>query len=812
MLVIIMISVATAPMGFGNTGVRSVPTQPLLIVGDDIDYPPYSYLDSEGNPAGFNVELARLVGETMGYRVEIRLDEWSKVRASLEDGTVDVISGMFYSSEREKIYSFSSKHSITSGAIFSRGENPIRSLEELRGKTVVVQKGDIVGEFLASQRMDITLIVVPTVAEALTLVNRGDYDYAGVLKLPGLYAIKKEKLKRVKLQSPVFTPNEYCMAVRKGNEDLLLILNAGLQIAKATGDYQRIYDSWLGVYEEKTIATLFSAYWWVFLSGGIGMLVLWAWILSLRHQVKLRTSELLRVNDKLLEQQEELAASNEEIEASLEELTATEQELREHFERLLSSESRLKASEERNRSIIEALPDIFFILDSEGRYIDCHSGHETELLLPREELVGKSIKDVMPAAVAARGLEKIRKALETGEIQHFEYELELPAGPSYFEMRISRSFENEVIGISRNITRRKQYQHRIEYLSYHDQLTGLYNRRFFEEELARLDVPRNLPLCIIMADVNGLKLINDSFGHRMGDELLTKVAQIMKNACRADELIFRVGGDEFVILLPDFSEEYAEVLIARIKAACDKETVGAVGISVSYGWEAKRVPEEDVYEVFNRAEDHMYKKKLFEGPSMRGKTIGAIINTLHEKNKREERHSKRVAYIARHFATILSMQEKDVDEVEHAALLHDIGKIAIHEYLLNKPGPLTPDELEEVRRHPEIGYRILSSVNDMADMAEYVLSHHERWDGLGYPRGISGSTIPVQARIIAIADAFDAMTAERSYRKAVSFQEAVEEIRRNGGSQFDPDLAELFAQKVSQDDRFCSDIQQMTYY
>lgn len=795
-VLVIMLVFSSAGVSGDSVLRKGEAKRPLLIVGDDINYPPYSYLDQNGEPAGFNVELARFVGTAMGYDVEIRLDEWDKTRLALEAGEIDVISGMFYSTEREKTYSFSSKHSITSGAIFTDRNIALKDLQDLSGKTIVVQKGDIVGEYLAQQNLGVQLVEVGTVSEAISLISDGTYDYAGLLKLPGLYTIKEKNLKHIQAQELVLMSNDYSMAVKRGNEDLLLLLNGGLQIAKATGDYQRIYESWLGIYEDKDMIQIVKAYSWIiYMTLGI-VSFLFLWGISSRHLVHVKTRELQSANRFLQEQQEELTASHEEMEASLEELLAIEEELREQHDRLLISEGRLKISEQRNRAIISALPDILFVLDKDGRFLDSQAGNESELLMPREAFVGKLLDEVLPPEIAKVGHEKIRSALETGELQSFDYELMLGDQRAVFELRITRSQDDEVVGITRNITEQKNYQERIEYLSYHDQLTSLYNRRFFEEELGRLDVPRNLPLCIIMADVNGLKLINDSFGHHKGDELLIKVGHVLKQACRADEIICRIGGDEFVIILPNMETDQAEDLIKRIKGISDQESVASLNLSISFGWEAKRHAEEDIHEVFNRAEDFMYKKKLFEGPSMRGKTIGAIINTLHEKNRREEQHSQRVACLSKELASFMNLSERDIEEINNAGLLHDIGKIAIHEYLLNKEGKLTDEEFEEVRRHPEIGYRILSSVNDMSDMAEYVLSHHERWDGKGYPRGLAGEAIPLQSRMIAIADAFDAMTSERSYRSPMTEEAAAEELLKHAGTQFDPVLVRRFVENV----------------
>ncbi|KRU30374.1 diguanylate cyclase [Clostridium sporogenes] len=350
--------------------------------------------------------------------------------------------------------------------------------------------------------------------------------------------------------------------------------------------------------------------------------------------------------------------------------------------------------------------------------------------------------------------------------------------------------------LCRDIRERKEMENKLEYLSYHDQLTGLYNRRFFENELKRLDVEENLPLTIVMADVNGLKLVNDSFGHAAGDELLKKVSEIIKKGCRYNDIIARLGGDEFVILLPKTDIYETEQIVKNINALALKETVSAVNISISFGYGTKKKEEEKIEEILKKAEDYMYKKKLFESPSMRGKTIGAIISTLHEKNKREEEHSHRVSMLCQDMGHALGLTESETEELKTIGLLHDIGKIAIEENILNKSEELTEDEWQEIKRHSEIGYRILNTVNDMLEISEYVLYHHERWDGKGYPKGLKGEEIPLQSRIITIIDAYDAMTSQRSYRSALPEESAIEELKINAGTQFDPDLVRIFIEKV----------------
>lgn len=805
-IVMIVIALFCLPvMMAAAKGVQS-PEKPVLIIGDDINYPPYSFRDASGRPAGFNIDLARAVAAAMGYDVEFRLDEWDKTRAALEAGEIDAIAGMFYSAQRQETYSFTARHSVTNGDIFTRNDIAIDQIEALRDQTVVVQRGDIVAEYLAQLDLNITLIEVATVNEALKLVAEGRYDYAAVLKLPGLYSIKQQGLKDLRAQNLVLTPNDYCMAVAKDNETMLVTLNSGLQIIKATGEYDQIYERWLGVYEEKTVFSLIEEYRWPIAIVLMVIMMLGAINLLLNRMVAIRTKTLNEMNTRLQANQEQLEEANTQLEAKMNELITLEASAREQYNLLRASQAQLQHSEEKNRSIVQALPDIVFTFNEEGRYLDCQASDETYQADVKARYLGKYLSEVFPADIAAEVLSKISTAIATRQLQTFEYERLINEQRLIFEMRLVRNNRHEVIGITRNITAAKLSRERIEYLSYHDQLTGLYNRHFFEDELLRLDKPDNLPLCLMMADVNGLKLINDTFGHGIGDQLLSRVALVLQEACGQQGTIARMGGDEFVILVPHCNVTETKRLVERIQKLSGREKVGSIDLSISLGWGIKTAAHEDVQEVLKRAETKMYKQKLFEGPSIRGNTIHAIITTLNEKNKREELHSHRVSSLCRQFAMALNFSDQEIQEFESVGLLHDIGKIAIDEAILNKPGKLTDAEYEEMKRHPEIGYRILSTVNDMAEMAEVVLNHHERWDGKGYPRGLKGERIPLQSRMIAIADTYDAITSDRSYRNKRTDLQACEEIRKNAGSQFDPQLVEPFIKVVCAADRFSADL------
>ncbi len=354
-----------------------------------------------------------------------------------------------------------------------------------------------------------------------------------------------------------------------------------------------------------------------------------------------------------------------------------------------------------------------------------------------------------------------------------------------------------VMLIVEDVTERRQIEKEMRYLNYHDQLTGLYNRRFYEEELRRLDTKRNYPISLVIADADGLKLINDAFGHQQGDNMLIKIADVFKQECRHDEVIARIGGDELVILLPKTTEEEAQIIIDRINSRLEEYTINDAPISISTGIATKTSDSQQITDVFKQAEEIMYHKKLEHRSETMTNTVRVILDALFKKNEYEMEHAHQVSEMCGRMGDLLNLEKNEISKLKMAGMMHDIGKINIPNQVLNKVSELNNHDWGEIKRHSEIGYRILNAVSEFAEISEYVLAHHERWDGSGYPKGLKGKEIPLQARVIAIVDAFDTMTRNKSYRKAKSHEYAFNELRKQSGRQFDPELVEMFiANKV----------------
>ena len=352
--------------------------------------------------------------------------------------------------------------------------------------------------------------------------------------------------------------------------------------------------------------------------------------------------------------------------------------------------------------------------------------------------------------------------------------------------------KDQILCAGRDITEQKKKEEKINYLLFHDELTGLYNRRFLEEEIKRLDTERQLPICIFIIDINGMKLVNDSYGHKTGDELLVKTADLLKNIFREEDILARWGGDEFSVFLPQTAETEAEKILERIKDKCEKTEEYKLPVSLGVGYAVKENKEQDISDVLNKADREMYKDKLIAQKSATNKIVKSLLSSLEAKSTETKSHTKRLEALAIKLGKKIGLSNNQLNNLSLLATLHDIGKVNVSEDILNKPGDLTDNEWEIVEEHPRIGYKIALSSVDFSSVADEILAHHERWDGEGYPNGLEKDEIPLLSRIISIVDAYDVMTNGRPYKEAMSKTEALNELKRCAGSQFDPNITEEF--------------------
>jgi len=460
------------------------------------------------------------------------------------------------------------------------------------------------------------------------------------------------------------------------------------------------------------------------------------------------------------------------------------------------NELKLRSAQERNTAMLHAIPDLFFIITREGKVTHYHASikQNEQHILP-ERFLDKHVTEAFPPSTGLPMLNHVRIALSENTMRLFEFSLDMAGQMMHFEGRLLPINQESVLLLARDITERKRRLERIEYLSYHDQLTGLYNRRRYKQQIMRIDKSDNLPLAVIMADLNGLKLTNDAFGHQMGDLLLTKTADVLLRVCPT-ESVYHMGGDEFVIFLPQTGAGEAEVICRSIQKEISGESTGMLVFSISIGYAVKRVPEESISDVFRQAEDDMYRHKLTEGAEMRRRAVNQILQALYQRSPREMQHSKQVGELSEKIASAMGLQPESVSQAYQAGLMHDIGKIGIDQEILEKSARLNDAEMREMRRHSEVGYRLLNAVHGLANIAPFVLEHHERWDGTGYPKGIVGEKTTLISRIIAVADGFDAMVSVRTYKAPITQAEAVCEVKRCAGKQYDPQVARAFVEGV----------------
>ena len=454
--------------------------------------------------------------------------------------------------------------------------------------------------------------------------------------------------------------------------------------------------------------------------------------------------------------------------------------------------------------VIKSAKEGIVIYDLNLRYQTWNPFLEELTGLKAEEVIGKHVLELEPSAEKYAFEAELQRIIDTHETFQFEFEYDIKrtgkkgwTGETFSPLYDSVGNVTGIIGIVHDITQNKRHEQEMRFISERDQLTGLYNRNYFEQHMTALD-QKAQPYTIIMGDVNGLKLVNDGFGHQAGDKLLMNVSTVLLEAAGTLGTVCRIGGDEFCLVLKTRDQKKVENVISHLYALMEINQSSQMEFapSISLGYAFKDEKHKTYDQVMKVAEEAMYRHKLLDRKSIRHGLITSIRSALFEKSRESVEHADRIIELMLAFGKALDLSQEELDDVQLLGSLHDIGKMGIDQAILDKEEPLSEDDWREIKKHPEIGYRIAQSSPELTRIGDYILTHHESYDGTGYPQGLKGEEIPLLSRMLAIVDTYDVMTNDRPYRKALPKDKVIQELIDKAGSQFDPELVTLFVSLV----------------
>lgn len=488
------------------------------------------------------------------------------------------------------------------------------------------------------------------------------------------------------------------------------------------------------------------------------------------------------------------------------------------IEQVRATIGKLEESREDLRLTVDSCTEAILGIDEEGLCVFCNDSCVRMLgVKDRQQILNRKIGELVCGLRGEHDLQSdeardiIRALSDTKGVRGGEklfYRADGTVFPAEYhsnpKIRDGRIVGNVITFM--DITERKRRESEAEYLSLHDALTGLWNRRRIDRELAGMAREEYLPLSIIVGDVNWLKMTNDMFGHAAGDRLLRRAADVFRDACREGDTIARTGGDEFCALLPKTSEEEAERIMADIDRAMRQFRIGGMHYSLALGLATVWTQDQHPDELYMDAENKMYRHKLINRKRESEHLLQTLLKEYFEKYPVEKQHGEHVRDLSLRIGEAMGFSASQLKTLGQAAYLHDIGKLVLPEELMYKEN-CTEDERIRVQQHPLYGYRILGLFDETLDLAEYVCAHHERWDGDGYPKGLSGEEIPLCARIISAAEAYDRETRRLRMPLAGRAERAFRYVDSQSGTRFDPEVVSCLArvlgewdEKASQED------------
>ncbi len=724
-----------------NTDIKEI-----KVITDD-DYAPYSFRDDNGFLKGLIIDEWNLWSIKTGVKVTLEGSNWEDAVNRMENDEYDVIETFYKTKERINTYNFSEPYAKSEIQIFFQKDLlGVTDIESLKGFKIGVKKGDAYISLLEEHGI-MDYIEFDKYEPIITSFKYKTIDIFLMGKPPALYYLYKHDVK----DDFKFTESDYKnnlhRGIKKKNSEILNLVNKGFsRISDA--ENKQLQDKWFGnIYGDSKL----SSYIKILLIAIISLLaVLFISNLMLKRIIKQKTIEIQKNEDKI-------------------------------------------------NAMVKSIPDLFFIIDKTGNFIDYHTNDTNNFFLEPDHFLNKSVYDLFGFI---KGLKNaIEQTLVTGEIVVLEYSIPDLKYLNFYESRLIRYDVDHILAVVRDITNSKLTAMKIYDMSIKDEFTGLYNRNFFEKELDKIDSNNLLNYSLIACDLDGLKLVNDTLGHHAGDQYLAMTSEIITKAFGGDNaIISRTGGDEFVVLLKNTSEtEILEMLNEsnNLMQGFTKEKDLIIPLSISMGHAIADKNSSSIREVLKQADDLMYRNKIHNKQSSRGNFIANLKNILEARNYDTDDHCKRIETLSIKLAQSIGFNDDQLKEIILLAKFHDFGKVGISEDILLKTSKLTDDEFKEMKRHSEIGYRIAKSSPEISHIADFILHHHEWWNGDGYPLGLAGDKIPMPCRILSIADAYDAMTNDRPYRKALSKEEAIAELKKFSGIQFDPNLVPKFIKIVS---------------
>jgi len=509
-----------------------------------------------------------------------------------------------------------------------------------------------------------------------------------------------------------------------------------------------------------------------------------------------------------------------------------------------AARERLRRSEAHKAAILNAALDCIISIDQQGRIVDWNAAAERTFGWPSAEAAGQAITDlILPPPLRSSYQNGLLHYLENGNWPAFHTQVELPA-----QWRDGTQFQAELTATAlqaegqalytlylRDVSERKRMESEREALltqteslladalerADHDPLTGLLNHRAFHKRLkeemggkedmdaARLEERRG---AVLLVDLNNFKFFNDAYGHLAGDDVLRQIAQTFRAACHAGDTLARFGGDEFALLLPGASAQDAQAMAGRLREAA--LLVGyhppgyetsipfnlSVGIACFPGDAVSRTALLEIADARLRvsksggdADSPALTLRRSLAQSVGGFTmLDALVTAVDNKDRYTRRHSEDVMHYSLEIASALGLDCETRRVIEIAALLHDVGKIGVPDAILRKPSRLSEGDYEAVKQHPLMGSVIVGAVPGFEETLDAVRHHHERWDGGGYPFGLRGEETPLTARLMAVADAYSAMTTDRPYRKGMDAKKALDILENGAGTQWDPVCVRAF--------------------